>query len=68
MNEGETELLAAVARVVTAFDALGIEYLVGGSVASSVFGEPRQTVDADLMARLLGPQAQPLVQRLGGEF
>ena len=68
MNEGETELLAAVARVVSAFDALGVEYLVVGSVASSVFGEPRQTVDADLVARLLGQHAEPLVQRLGGEF
>ena len=47
MNEGETELLAAVLRVVEAFDALGLDYLVGGSIASSVFGEPRQTVDAD---------------------
>jgi hypothetical protein len=29
MNEGETELLAAVGRVVEAFDALGVDYLVG---------------------------------------
>jgi len=68
MNEGETDLLAAVARVVTAFDGLGVEYLVGGSVASSVFGEPRQTMDADLLARLLGRHAEPLVQRLSAEF
>ena len=68
MNEGETELLAAVARVVTAFDSLGVDYLIGGSVASSVFGEPRQTVDADLGARLLGRHAELFVQRLGGEF
>lgn len=68
MNEGETELLAAVARVVTAFEGLGVDYLVGGSVASSVFGEPRQTVDADLVARLLARHAQPLVERLSGQF
>lgn len=68
MNEADTELLAAVARVVTAFDALGVEYLVGGSVASSVFGEPRQTVDADLVARLLGRHAEPLVARLTADF
>jgi hypothetical protein len=58
MNEGETELLLTVGRVVAAFDALGVEYLLGGSVASSVFGEPRQTLDADLVARALG-QADP---------
>ncbi len=45
MNEDETELLAAVSCVVRAFEALGVDYLVGGSVASSVFGEPRQTVE-----------------------
>src|SRR5439155_14363490 len=37
-------------------------------VASSVFGEPRQTVDADLVARLLARQAEPLVERLAGQF
>lgn len=68
MSEGETDLLAAVARVVGVFDELGVDYLVGGSVASSVFGEPRQTVDADLVARLLGRHAEPLVARLAGEF
>ncbi len=68
MNEGETELLAAVARVVRAFEVLGVDYLVGGSVASSVFGEPRQTVDADLVARILGRHAEPLMRQLSGEF
>src|SRR5437867_3098880 len=68
MKEGQTELLVAVGRVVSAFDALAVEYLVGGSIASSVFGEPRQTVDADLLARLLGRHAEPLVQRLSKEF
>jgi len=68
MSEGATELLAAVARVVAAFDALGVDYLVGGSVASSVFGEPRQTVDADLVARVLGRHVEPFVERLAGEF
>ena len=68
MNEGETELLAAVARVVRVFDELGVDYLVGGSIASSVFGEPRQTVDADLVARLLACHVEPLVARLSGEF
>ncbi len=68
MNEGETDLLAAVALVVRTFEDLGVDYLIGGSVASSVFGEPRQTVDAGLVARLLGRHAEPLVQQLAGEF
>ena len=68
MNEGETELLAALARVVTAFEALDVDYLVAGSIASSVFGEPRQTVDADLVAHLQPGNAGPLVEQLFGEF
>src|SRR5688572_29678919 len=71
MNEPENyqgELLTAVARVVSVFDALGIEYLIGGSVASSVFGEPRQTMDADLVACVLGRHAQPFVDALSNEF
>lgn len=61
MPEADTELLTAVARVVEAFDALGVDYLMGGSVASSVFGEPRQTLDADLVARLFGQHAMTKV-------
>jgi hypothetical protein len=68
MNAGETELLLAVSRVVAAFDGLGVEYLVGGSVASSVFGEPRQTLDADLVARVFGRHAKPLVEMLSQDF
>src|SRR5947208_9988908 len=67
-GEGETELLEAVGRVVAAFDALGVEYLIGGSIASSIFGEPRQTLDADLIARILGRHVAPLLQRLSDEF
>ena len=68
MNRGETELLLALGRVVAVFDTLEVEYLVGGSVASSVFGEPRQTLDADLVARLFGRHARPLVETLAEEF
>jgi len=68
MNDAETELLAAVARVVAVFERLGIDYFVGGSVASSVFGEPRQTLDADLIAKLLARNVQGLLEGLGSDF
>jgi hypothetical protein len=68
MSEAETELLEAVRLVTTAFETLGVDYFVGGSVASSIFGEPRQTLDADLVARLLGAHAEPMVERLGDAF
>jgi hypothetical protein len=68
MSSVPSDLLLSVARVVAAFDELGVEYLVGGSIASSVFGEPRQTLDADLVARLFGRHAEPLAQSLGSDF
>ena len=37
MDEGGTELLAAVARVVGALDEIGVDYLVGGSLARTSF-------------------------------
>lgn len=68
MSEGESSLLGALGRVVAVLDELEVDYLVGGSLASALLGEPRQTFDADVLARLLGRHAEPLVARLGAEF
>jgi hypothetical protein len=51
-----------------AFDALGIPYALGGSLASSLFGEPRSTVDVDIAVRLDDERCDRLVGRLGAEF
>ena len=50
------------------FDSLGVQYLVGGSVASSLLGLPRTTLDADLVADLTLAQVRPFVVALGDEF
>ena len=68
MSNGEAELLVAISRVAAVFEELKIDYFVAGSVASSLFGEPRQTIDADLVAKLFGRHAEPLVERLGAAF
>lgn len=39
-------------RVIQALDDAGIEYMVTGSVASSLQGEPRSTHDIDLVAAM----------------
>jgi hypothetical protein len=44
------EPILVVAQVAQAFDALGVSYVVGGSLASSVYGIPRATQDVDLVA------------------
>jgi hypothetical protein len=41
-----------VAEVLQKFDALGLQYAVGGSFASSVWGNPRQTNDLDVVLDL----------------
>jgi hypothetical protein len=41
-------------RVARALENAGVEYAVGGSVASSAYGEPRATLDLDVAIRLTG--------------
>lgn len=49
-------------------DQLGIPYLVGGSVASITFGEPRLTKDLDVMIDAAEGDVRHLVARLEREF
>ena len=44
------DILEALAPVVDVFELLGVRYQVGGSVASSVHGVARSTLDIDLVA------------------
>jgi len=57
-----------VLRVITAFDEMGIPYLIGGSFASSLYGWARSTNDADLLAAIRLDQVSLLVQKLEAEF
>jgi hypothetical protein len=58
----------AALLVARAFEQLGIPYLIGGSVASTLYGEPRGTLDADFTAHLEPGEAQRLVARLEPDF
>ena len=49
-------------------DELGIPYVIGGSVASITFGEPRFTKDLDLMIDADENDARALSARLADEF
>ncbi len=44
------DLLPALEPVISAFTSLGIEYYIGGSIASSTYGIPRTTMDIDIIA------------------
>jgi hypothetical protein len=63
-----SEPVLVIVKVAQAFDELGIKYLVGGSLASSVYGVPRATQDVDLVADLALSHADRLRELLGREF
>jgi len=52
--------IAIAADVAAILEELGIRYVIGGSVASSLMGEPRSTLDLDLMVEA----GEALVRRL----
>ena len=63
----ESNVQAALRDFIDACQKCGIEPIIGGSVASSTWGEPRTTNDVDVMVRILdnGPR---LVNELQGKF
>ncbi len=62
------DLWQALHPVVTAFREMGIDYFIGGSVASSAYGVARSTLDVDVVAHLREPQVELLVSRLQNEY
>ncbi len=57
-------ILTAITPVIEVFEQLGVAYYIGGSVASSLHGLPRSTLDVDVIADLRLEHVQPLVARL----
>jgi len=57
-----------ILSVAKALDACGIRYLVGGSLASSISGEPRSSMDIDLVVELSISQVDSLTEALKEEF
>ena len=62
------EILEITLLVAGTFDRLGVEYVIGGSLASSLHGIPRATLDVDIVARLRTNDIAPFVQALGTFF
>ena len=51
-----------------ALDQCGLRYVVGGSLASSASGEPRSTLDVDLVVAISAADVDSLVAALGDDF
>jgi hypothetical protein len=60
--------LVVVVKVAQIFDDLGIPYVVGGSLASSMYGIPRATQDVDLMAAINLDHVDRLVAAFEPDF
>jgi hypothetical protein len=60
--------IAALLEVVRVLEDLGLDYAIGGSVASSVFGEPRASADADLLVELAERDVPGLLEKLAEAF
>ncbi len=56
------------AAVVAALDDVGVRYAIGGSLASGIVGEPRSTLDVDMVVELADHQVDDLAGRLSRRF
>lgn len=54
--------------VAEVLDACGLRYLLGGSLASSISGEPRSTLDVDIVVAMAAADVDRLVHGLRGAF
>jgi hypothetical protein len=64
----QNEIVAALAPVIKAFDEAGIQYYIGGSIASSAFGIARATLDVDIVSKLGYEHIKPLINILKNEY
>jgi hypothetical protein len=62
------DVAAAVVPVLQALEQLGVPHYIGGSVASSVIGEPRATLDVDVVAALETSHVDSFVEILGDAY
>ena len=67
LNE-DMDNLAVLQEVLAAFHALGIAYAIGGSWASSYYGEPRMTRDADVSVDPFSGKEQMLADHFGPDY
>ena len=55
-------------QVAEALETCGLRYLVGGSLASSISGEPRSTLDVDVVVIMTEREVDCVLAALGSEF
>lgn len=68
MSPTASDPIGVALLVAAALDRVGASYHVGGSIASSLQGDPRSTNDIDFVIDLPLGQARDLVRELGADF
>lgn len=62
------DAVSTLLNLVSVFEELGVAYAIGGSLASSMHGEPRATHDVDVLIELSAATLPSLLSRLAGEY
>ena len=62
------EPIEVTLAVTSVLERLGVEYVVGGSLATSLHGIPRATLDVDIVADLRMAHLDPFVAALNASF
>lgn len=62
------DLVAALTPVAAAFDRLRVRHYIGGSVASTMHGAIRSTMDVDVVCDLRADQVDAFIAAFGGDF
>lgn len=64
----QNEPIEVTLKVTGVFEVLGVSYLIGGSLASTLYGMVRTTQDSDIVAEMRLEQLRPFVTALQNEF
>jgi len=64
----QADIVVALDVVIACFEKLGIEYYIGGSVASSAYGIARATMDVDIVANVEAGQVDRFVEVLETDY
>jgi len=64
----QNEPIEVTIRVTNVLEKLGVPYIIGGSLASTLYGMVRTTQDSDIIAEMRLEHLQPFVSALRDEF
>ena len=68
MSDTLEDVVDIALRVAEALEKVGARYFVGGSLASSIDGEPRATNDIDFVIDMAIGKVREFIERLGADF